>query len=128
MDKLTIGFSGHRDKKADWWKIRQLLEFYDKEYDLTVVHGNAVGFDTQVDKTARRLNEKYGTKIKIIPIKPDYKKYYYKVAPLERNKIIVDKSDIMVFLHDGRKHGGTWQAMNYAMEKEKTIYFLDIVK
>lgn len=51
-----------------------------------------------------------------------------KSAGYRRNKTIVDASDILVVLYDGRTKGGTFQALNYALEKDKTIYYMDIMK
>ena len=47
-------------------------------------------------------------------IRPDYDLHPPQIAPLERNKIIVDIASIMVFCYDGRMRGGTFQAHNYA--------------
>jgi predicted Rossmann fold nucleotide-binding protein DprA/Smf involved in DNA uptake len=88
----------------------------------TWVHGGAEGFDTQVNDFALTN----GFQPEVIP--PDYNAYPPKQAPLERNKVIVGKCDLLVACYDGRKRGGTYQAINYALKQGKEIHYVPAVK
>lgn len=124
---ITIGISGHRDKIADWNDIRTMLEWYSLDNSLTVIHGGADGFDTQVSRVIKRLNTAYGYSIKEVVIRPDYKNTENKkFAPLKRNEQIVDNSDVLVALWDGRTTGGTYYTIQYAEKNEKDVYYLNI--
>ena len=84
------------------------------------VHGGARGFDTQVDTIAKELGKTATV------IRPDYNRYPPKIAPLERNKIIVDTVDLLVACYDGRKKGGTYQTVNYAEGRNVVVYLMPI--
>lgn len=118
---MKLAFSGHRDKIANWWQLKQVMEFYGDD-QLIVVHGGAEGFDAQVSAVAKRLG--IGEEVH----RPDWKRYGSPQAAFIRNKAIVDSSHILVVLYDGRTRGGTFQALCYAQEKDKTIYYLNIMK
>lgn len=129
MTKITLGFTGHRDKECDYFDLKDLFDFYRVTYDsIEVVHGGAKGFDTQVHNTVQRLNSKdYKYEITETIIRPDYKNTANKrFAPLKRNETIINMSDILVVLWDGRQSGGTWYTIQYAERLEKTIYYLDV--
>lgn len=114
---MNLGFSGHRDKKADYWQIKDIMEFYNPEL---IIHGGAkTGFDRQIYLVANRLE--YKQKI----FRPDYNKFFYKVAPLRRNDLIVEKSNLLVVLFDGRQSGGTFYTINKAKEKGIDIVYLN---
>lgn len=111
---MRIAFTGHRNKIAAITELEQIAaRFSDAEW----VHGGAIGFDTQVQTIARDL------KIPTIIIRPDYAKFS-KVAPLVRNRDIVDSADILVALYDGRNSGGTKYTIDYAIKKGKQVIFL----
>lgn len=118
---MNVSFSGHRDRIANWWQLKSVIDFYNRDGNLTVIHGGAIGFDTQVDKVSRRL----GLTPKIY--KPDWNRYG-KSAAHWRNKIIVDQSETLVVLYDWRLYGGTYGTIQYAMEKDKSIIYLDVMK
>ena len=40
-----------------------------------------------------------------IPIRPDYKRYFYRRAPLESNQLIIDTADFVVAVWDGSSTG-----------------------
>ena len=125
---MIIGITGHRDKKADWWDIKDFLEFHAKEEKLTVIHGGAIGFDTQVHRVIKRLkSKKFGYDIKEITLEPDYSKGNPKVAPLKRNDEIVKQCDIVLALYDGRPRGGTAYTIKKTEGSGKKVYYLTIV-
>lgn len=113
---MIIAFSGHRNKLA---KISDLENIFIQHPEATWIHGGAIGFDSQVESFA----VEHGIKTEII--KPDYKTYYKKQAPLERNKIIVNECDLLVCLFDGRKSGGTYFTLNFARKVGKNISIIN---
>ncbi len=114
---MIVGFTGHRDKLAD---EKDLLEVHNLYPDALWISGGAEGFDQQVIAFGKSHDHE------LIVISPNYKKYYLavKLAPLKRNEMIVDKSDIIVALYDGRTKGGTYYTIKYARKINKPIIFL----
>lgn len=74
-----------------------------------IVSGGAIG----IDRKAREFAYKNG--IEIMEILPEYK-LYGKSAPLIRNDIIIEKSDLVVIFWDGKSRG-----TNYVMKKCKNL-------
>ena len=130
MKTITIGFSGHRDKKAtkeQLFAVKDIFDFYQEQgYRVKVVHGGAKGFDSQMHRVVQRLRgKKYKYNIdKPEVIRPEYGKHPGRSAPIKRNETIVNKCDIMIILWDGREKGGTFFTKNYAEKKDKTVYLL----
>lgn len=118
MTVKVLGFSGHRDKLSYHFQLSVLQEKYE---DWIWVQGGAPGFDQQVLELCRKL------KIAHFTVRPDYDYYPPLIAPLERNKMIVDISSVMVFCYDGRQKGGTFQTRNYAMKALKAGNLEDII-
>lgn len=112
---MIIGFTGHRDRRTGTNNLKSVMESHPGSI---WVHGGADGFDDQVN-TFAQMND---LQVEVIP--PDYKAYPPKQAPLERNKVIVDKCDLLVACYDGRKRGGTYQAINYAIAQGKEIHYV----
>lgn len=50
----------------------------------------------------------------LLKIRPDYKKYAPKVAPLKRDEVIVDMVQALYACYDNRRYGGTYYTINYA--------------
>lgn len=114
---MIIGFTGHRDWLANEQSLYRIEERYP---GATWVHGGADGFDTQVDMVAKALGKIPGDTL--IVIRPDYRRYHPKQAPLMRNMEIVNRCDLLVACYDGRKKGGTYQRVGYATGKKPVEY------
>jgi len=112
MDKVI--FTGHRDRVIDLIHLETIAALYE---GATWVHGGASGFDTQVDQFAKTKG------IAVEVVRPDYTDpgISYKLAPILRNKVMVDMGPVLVALWDGRKTGGTWATIEYARRKGKKI-------
>lgn len=84
-----------------------------------IITGGAVGVDTLALKYARENN------IKATILKPEYEKYK-RGAPLIRNRLIVDASDLVIAIWDGKSRG-TKYTIDYAEKigKEPKIYILE---
>jgi hypothetical protein len=112
---MKIAFTGHRDRQANPSDLAMIAEKYPgSEW----VHGGAKGFDTQVEQYARDNG------IRTTVIRPDYVNHYVKLAPLVRDRQIVDKCDLLVALYDGRQTGGTLYTIGYAKPEGKDIVYL----
>jgi len=81
--------------------------------DTEIVTGGAKGVDEIAEICARNLG------LKVTVFKPEYDKYEGKIAPLIRNRKIVDYSDVVVGFWDGLSRG-TKHTLKYANKvKEK---------
>jgi hypothetical protein len=108
---MIISFTGHRNKILARETLDMIYNIYGGD---TWAHGGAVGFDTQISNFARAHG------IKEIVIKPEYTKYS-KVAPLIRNRKIVEVGEILIACYDGRKTGGTKYTIEYAKKTGKKV-------
>lgn len=52
-------------------------------------------------------------------------KEYEKDCMLMRNKFMVDNSNFVIAMWDGRKRGGTYYTLNYAKKLNKQIILVD---
>lgn len=80
----------------------------------TIVSGGARGADTYAKEFAIKHN------LKLLEYLPEYDKYPPKLAPLERNKLIVDNCDCVLALWDGASRG-TKYTIDLAVCKGKPV-------
>jgi len=78
-----------------------------------VVSGGAKGIDTLAEAYADSMN------IPKTIIKPDYNKYG-RAAPIRRNEVIVDRSDLVIAIWDGKSRGAKF-VIEYANKTGKPI-------
>lgn len=105
---LIIGFTGHRDQRC---APEQLAEIAARYPHAIWIHGGAPGFDTQVEEFNRP-----GLTRPAVTLRPNYKRFEPKVAPLRRNEDIVHLCGLLVALYDGRETGGTAFTVRYARQ------------
>ena len=111
---MNVGVVGSRD-----WTDKEFIFKILDEVDLrsggqdTIVSGGAIGADTFAEKYAK---EKHITRL---IIKPDYE-HHGKIAPLLRNKVIIDYSDMLVAFWNG-KSKGTLHAIIEAVKQGKKV-------
>lgn len=117
---MEIGFTGHRDRLTDEAAI---IEIHTRYPDAVWIHGGAPGFDSQVDNLALRLGKKRWQTL--IVLRPEYRRYHARVAPLRRNEVIVDRCSLLVACYDGRETGGTRYTVEYAKKKNKPIEYVN---
>lgn len=104
---MVVGVSGSRGLTIN-------LEQYMPEGVTKIVSGGAKGIDQCAEDYAREHD------LELMVIRPDYKAYPYKVAPLMRNKDIVNECDILLAIWDG-KSKGTKYTMDYARKTGKEV-------
>jgi hypothetical protein len=78
-----------------------------------IISGGAKGIDSLAEAYADTMS------IPKVIIKPDYKKYG-RAAPLKRNEVIVDRSDLVIAIWDGKSRG-TKFVIDYANRMGKPI-------
>lgn len=116
---LVIGFTGHRDCLAAEEHLDFIASLSLAIADRVVwVQGCARGFDTQVKK----FGEARGITVQDEP--PDLEHYAIPAAFFVRDRLIVDQSDLMVALYDGRETGGTFHTFKYARKQHKVVILL----
>lgn len=113
-----IGFTGHRDRLA---RASTIIAIFRKHPEAEIIHGGAGGFDTQVNYLAEML----GRKPRVV--RPDYKNYPPHIAPIIRNGVIVEGSDVIVACWDGRETGGTHATVVMAVEAHKYVYIVPAI-
>lgn len=76
-----------------------------------IISGGAAGVDLLAERVADTLRLRYTC------IRPRYRRYG-RVAPLIRNRMIVDQADLVLAFWDGRSKG-TRQALGYCISSRK---------
>lgn len=100
---MIITFTGHRNRTISV----DVLDNLRAEFPGALwVQGGADGVDTAVSRYAAEHS------IRCITVRPDWRKG--KKAPLARNEEMVDVSDLVVAVWDGREYGGTYYTKAYA--------------
>ncbi len=84
-----------------------------------IITGGAVGVDRLAEWEARKRG------INLTVFRPDYEKYG-KVAPLLRNKQIVNECDMLIAFWDGTSRGTAF-TLRYAKEKGKPVKIYKII-
>lgn len=125
---LKIGFTGTRNGMSDAQK-EEFEKLIDSKECKEFHHGMCVGSDYQAHLVIK------SKEIKIIGHPPSFKKFMAECdcditkKPfdyLQRNKHIVDESDILIATPDckERKRSGTWSTVRYARKQNKKIYII----
>ncbi len=100
---MKVGIIGSRTLFVD-------IEYFLKDQEVTeIISGGAKGVDTCAAEYAKAKG------IKLTEILPDYNTYG-RVAPLKRNDIIIEKSDIIYAFWDKQSHG-----TKYVIDKCKQL-------
>lgn len=84
----------------------------------SIISGGAKGADTYARKYAIENG------ITLIEYLPDYKTYG-RIAPIIRNRQIIDACDSVLAFWDGKSHG-TKQAIDYAKSQGKAVRIIEI--
>ena len=125
--EIRVGFTGGRKAiQSERITLEIVRILYSLDYGISKVsHGGAVGADKIVHDTVLRILP--STQVEIWP--SNLTQYHAKLVvnenvtvhdqkdPLERNKLIVDNSDLLVAIPDCKTEvlrSGTWQTIRYA--------------
>ena len=115
MKLLITGSRNFTDSVA----LKKAIEEVRKRQDETItiiLHGGAKGADTLAQNWANE--NKVSTQI----IKPNYKKYNGKTAPLIRNKELIKLADCTLALYTKERTGGTWYTSQETIKANKPLY------
>lgn len=105
------------DKKVEV-KVEEILEKETKDLQVTkLIHGGANGVDSAAQDWAKENN------IETEVFEPDYDKYNGKIAPLKRNDTMIEKSDKIIAIWDG-KSSGTKYVISNAPSSKIIVYNL----
>ena len=107
---MKLAISGSRGLSVD-------LNEYIESLGLTIseiITGGAKGIDKCAEEYAIQHD------IKLTIIRPDYKNYPYRAAPIIRNKEIVSKCDVLLAIWDGNSKG-TKATIDFARKQNKTV-------
>ncbi len=98
-------------------KLLSLLQTAKCKYpELVILHGGAKGTDSEVEQWAK-ANE-----VRTRIIRPDYKKYHHKAAPLKRNTELVKLAGVVIALYGtSGKRGGTLDTATKTRKANKRL-------
>lgn len=127
--KLRIGISGSRryygQKFAEVIKdtIAKLLKEKNIEkHEVLLISGGAKGIDTEAERVAEEMG------IDILVIRPDYKSHPPKIAPLERNEVIAELSDILIAIPAPESRGTRYTIKVFRNKKpENQIIVINVI-
>ena len=110
---MKLAITGSRNYQ-DYETLVTLLESLAPEAT-AIITGGAKG----ADELAARYAKANG--LELITIRPDYKKYYSKVAPLMRNTEIVERADQVIAFYYEKQSGGTLDTARKARAAGKLL-------
>ena len=108
---------------ADLWAAEMVL-YYKKEFPHITLEA-AVPCPSQADKWGRELRERYQKILslcdKVTVVSPKYTPY----CMHERDRYMVDKSDLCIAAWNGKESGGTAYTVRYAKEKNLVLRIIN---
>lgn len=133
-------------------RLKKKIELAITEYGITgFISGMAIGADLDFAETVLKLRKKYAITLECAIPCPnqtlkwndkDKRRYeriikradevniiserYTPECMLNRNRYMVDKSELVIAVFNGKKEGGTWYTINYAKGKNKKIELIDL--
>ena len=116
---MRVLVTGSRNWTEEWvieqalYAVSPWRSLIGHNYEVTVIHGGAVGADTLADKWARE----YGYVVEVW--KPEYGKYPGYLAPLKRNDAMLDSgiTVVLAFMLGTPEKGGTLYTVNGAKQR-----------
>ena len=134
--------------------LKAKIEFAITEYGITnFISGMALGTDLDFAETVLKLRNYYPVTLECaIPCPNQTLKWnstdklryesilkradeihliserYTSACMLQRNRYIVDKSELVIAVFNGIEKGGTWYTINYAKKENKAIVLIDLCK
>ncbi len=111
--KMKLAITGSR-KYTDYEELKQVVKSLAPNAEM-IISGGAKG----ADQLAARYAKERGLEFE--EIRPDYKKYFAKVAPLKRNSEIVAKADKVIAFYFQTQSGGTLDTAKKAMAAGKLL-------
>jgi hypothetical protein len=116
MNLAIIGSRNFTDEKLFKEKIIPILAHLEEE--VVIISGGAKGADTLAENYANQNN------LKMIVIKPDWKKYG-RGAGIVRNTEIINQSDMVIAFWDGQSKG-TKDSVSKAKKLGKVVHVIKL--
>ena len=110
---MKLAITGSR-KYDNYEELEQVIKSLAPDAT-TIITGGAKGADTLAARYAKAHN------LELEIIRPDYKKYFAKVAPLMRNNTIVAKADKVIAFYYKTQSGGTLDTTKKAKTAGKLL-------
>jgi len=138
MSGLTVGFTGTQ-KGVTALQKKRVASLLQALVPNAVVHGGCIGADSDFSLIWSKFHKQHDYQYDFFQcVFPSNIKstqgeiygqfiLYPEKPPLVRNKIIVDKSDIIIAAPRQEREiirSGTWSTIGYARKKEKPIYIV----
>ena len=152
LNVFTVSFFGHRELDGYFYlesKLKDLIGNLIRENEyVNFLVGRNGEFDNLVSYVIRQMKNEYGNEkcnhtlvlpyctaeyrnnmksfekyYDYIEIYEEVTKSYFKSAITERNKRMVDNSDLIIFYIE-RNYGGCYNTYKYALKKNKSIILL----
>lgn len=98
-------------------------EYFTEKLEYLIQNIPEFGFVSGGDFLIKKYCKEKG--YNLIEYFPEYDKYHGKVAPIKRNDIIVENSDMLIAFWDG-KSKGTLYTINKAKDKQIPIRIINI--
>ena len=84
----------------------------------------ALPFPVRESKTITEYIQQRDSILQKCDIKTVVSPFYFKGCMQKRNRYMVDNSDIVLAVWNGRETGGTWNTIKYARSKNKQIRYI----
>ena len=111
MELLITGSRDIVENEANFARLQDEIQSRYPNVSI-LLHGGARG----ADQLAARFARQYGLAVQVI--RPDYRNYPEKLAPLLRNTELVELADAVVAFYGPKgKTGGTWDTVKKALAK-----------
>ncbi len=116
---MKIAVVGSRDISLSFERFYELLRDLIPDEATAIISGGAKGVDSLAARFAKELG------LPVEEFLPDYK-LFGKIAPLVRNRTIVENADFVVAIWDG-KSKGTLNTIDYTLDSNKplVIYYTE---
>lgn len=112
----------------DFWVAEEVLAWQTDRATADIVLVAAVPYPSQPAKWNSHDQQKYDNMLRQAEVHTVSDDPWSAGKLFERNKWIVDNSDVLVACWDGRPDGGTWNCISYARQAGKKIYVIDYEK
>lgn len=109
----------------DFWVAEEVLAWQNDRATSDVILVAAVAFPSQPSKWNSSDQDKFDDMLRQAEVHTIGGDPYSNGKLFERNRWIVDNSDVLVAGWDERPDGGTWNTVSYARKQGKMIYVIN---
>lgn len=99
-----------------------VIDFRYEEYEVSLEA--ALPYPWKNPKRESEFSEKCDYVLQKCDKKTEVSDHYFKGCMQKRNRYMVDKSDVIIAVWNGKHKGGTWDTIKYAREQGKEIRYI----